>query len=134
MNHKEKTLTIKEVAGFLNISNQMVYNLIRDKKIEAFKVGSAIRVLSSDLFAYIAQQKLDFHSVEETIENSDENIFLVNNLNFKRDDFQLYDICFQIPRGKILTILGPSGSGENSAFKSPGRNQSQQQRFCLPGF
>ncbi len=114
----EQTLTIKEVAKFLNISNQMVYNLIRDKEIEAFKVGSAIRVLYSDLLAYVEKQKQEFHKNCETIENTDENIFLVKNLNFHREEFQLKDISFEIPRGKILTILGASGSGKTMLLKA----------------
>ena len=118
MNQNNRTLTIKEVAQFLNISNQMVYNLIHDKKIDAFKVGSAIRILYSDLQSYIDQQKSAFRGSSETIENSDENIFLVKNLNLKRDNFQLQDISFQIPRGRILTILGPSGSGKTLLLKS----------------
>ncbi|MDA3957948.1 ATP-binding cassette domain-containing protein [Oceanispirochaeta sp.] len=125
MTHKDKTLTIKEVAEFLNISNQMVYNLIRDRKIEAFKVGSTIRILDSDLFAYIEQQKLDFHGSDEALENSDENLFVVKKLNFRREEFQLQDISFQIPRGKILTILGPSGSGKTMLLKAlAGINQN----------
>jgi len=118
MNHKERTLTIKEVAEFLNISNQMVYNLIRDRKIEAFKVGSAIRILSTDLMNYIEQQKQEFHAPDQGIVNSDENLFLVSRLNFRREDFQLSDISFQIPRGSILTILGLSGSGKTMLLKS----------------
>lgn len=115
---QDKTMTIKEVAVFLNISNQMVYNLIRDRKIEAFKVGSAIRVLSSDLHRYIAEQKKIFHSNSESIQNSDENIFMVHGLNFKREEFQLTDISFSLPRGKILTILGQSGSGKTMMMKA----------------
>jgi len=118
MNQKERTLTIKEVAEFLNISNQMVYNLIKDRKIEAFKVGSAIRVLSHDLMNYIENQKKDFLAGDEGISNSDENLFMVSHLNFKREDFQLRDINFQIPRGSILTILGASGSGKTMLLKS----------------
>ncbi|MBF9014981.1 MULTISPECIES: ATP-binding cassette domain-containing protein [unclassified Oceanispirochaeta] len=118
MIHKDKSLTIKEVAQFLNISNQMVYNLIRDKKIEAFKIGSAIRILSSDLYAYIERQKELFHSPEESIENSDENIFLVKNICFRREQFQLENISFEIPRGKILSVIGPSGSGKTMLLKS----------------
>jgi multiple sugar transport system ATP-binding protein len=118
MTHKDKSLTIKEVAQFLNISNQMVYNLIRDKKIEAFKIGSAIRILSSDLYAFIKRQKELFHSPEERIENSDENTFLVNNICFRREQFQLENISFEIPRGKILSVIGPSGSGKTMLLKS----------------
>ena len=118
MSQKERTLTIKEVAEFLNISNQMVYNLIRDKKIEAFKVGSAIRVLSTDLNGFIERQKEEFHSPDQGISNSDENLFLVSRLNFKREEFQLKDISFRIPRGSILTILGSSGSGKTMLLKS----------------
>jgi excisionase family DNA binding protein len=114
----EQTLTIKEVAKFLNISNQMVYNLIRDKEIEAFKVGSAIRILYSDLLAYVEKQKLEFHKNSETIENTDENIFLVKNLNFHREEFQLKHINFEFPRGKILAILGASGSGKTMLLKA----------------
>jgi multiple sugar transport system ATP-binding protein len=115
---QDKTLTIKEVAGFLNISNQMVYNLIRDRKIEAFKVGSAIRILYSDLQSYIDEQKKLFHRDSEAIENSDENIFMVSGLNYKREEFQLTDISFSLPRGKILTILGQSGSGKTMMMKA----------------
>ncbi|MDC7233053.1 MAG: ATP-binding cassette domain-containing protein [Spirochaetales bacterium] len=127
MTHKEKSLTIKEVAQFLGISNQMVYNLIKDKKIEAFKVGSAIRILSSDLYAYIERQKELFHSPREGIENSDENVFMVHNICFRREQFQLENISFTIPRGKILSVIGPSGSGKTMLLKAiAGINKAEQ--------
>jgi len=118
MKTDDRTLTIKEIARFLNISNQMVYNLIRDRKIEAFKVGSTIRVLHSDLQEYIDRQKREFIDFPETPAAPEEGLFLVNNLNFHREEFQLRNISFSFPRGKILTILGSSGSGKTMLLKT----------------
>ncbi|MBN2440832.1 MAG: helix-turn-helix domain-containing protein, partial [Spirochaetales bacterium] len=60
MSQEDRALTIKEVAKFLNISNQMVYNLIKHNDLEAFKIGSAVRILSSDLQSYVKKQKNEF--------------------------------------------------------------------------
>jgi len=118
MGSKDKTMTIKEVADYLNISNQMVYNLIRDRKLEAFKVGSALRILPEDLQEYIDDQKREFLKSDHPVENSDENIFLVDKLSFRREEFQLRDISFSMPRGRIMSLLGPSGSGKTMLLKA----------------
>ncbi|MBN1500337.1 MAG: ATP-binding cassette domain-containing protein [Spirochaetes bacterium] len=106
-------MTTKEVADYLNISNQMVYNLITDGELPAFKVGSASRIMFSDLEKYIFQKKDEFITGK-----SDVFRFSVNNLSLKIDDFEIPDMSFSFPKGKILSILGSSGSGKTLLLKA----------------
>ena len=44
-----------ETADFLRVSNQTVYNMIRDGRIKAHKVGREWRFFRSDIAAYVNQ-------------------------------------------------------------------------------
>lgn len=115
----DKALTIKEVAKFLNISNQMVYNLIKDEQITAFKIGSASRILYSDLLNFIQKQKDTYRRSQKGKNyNQQDGLFQIENLSMKKESFLVEDISFQFPAGKILTILGPSGSGKSLILRS----------------
>ena len=46
-----ETLTAEEVARYLRVSRQTVYNLIHAGKIPFFKVGNKVRVKRADLEA-----------------------------------------------------------------------------------
>lgn len=52
--HKEvSALNITETAEYLRVSNQTVYNMIRDGRIKAYKAGREWRFLRSDILAYM---------------------------------------------------------------------------------
>ncbi len=42
----------------------------------------------------------------------------VKNLSFSYGDFEVKNICFSIEKGKILTLLGPNGSGKTTILKT----------------
>ncbi|OUN67696.1 hypothetical protein B5G12_13625 [Faecalibacterium sp. An58] len=46
-------LNLDETADFLRVSNQTIYNMIRDGRIKAHKVGREWRFFRSDLNAYL---------------------------------------------------------------------------------
>lgn len=54
MNYKEgdKALTTEDACGFLSISRQTLYKLVKSKKIPGRKVGDNYRFLKSDLIRY----------------------------------------------------------------------------------
>ncbi len=47
------TLNLTETAEYLRVSNQTVYNMIKDGRIKAYKVGREWRFLGSDILAYM---------------------------------------------------------------------------------
>ncbi len=49
-------LTIREVAGFLKVTERTIYRLAAAKKIPAFKVGGTWRFSRVDIDAWIKQQ------------------------------------------------------------------------------
>jgi len=109
----DKALTIQEVAQFLNISKQMAYNMVKDQTLEAFKIGSATRIMYSDLLHYVQNQKYFYarrQSGDDIIQNRDN--FIIKNLEIQAGDFHIGQLSFSLPIGKILCILGPSGSGK----------------------
>lgn len=119
MDINDRALTIKEVAKFLNISTQMVYNLIKDESLTAFKIGSASRVLYSDLLDFVNRQKASYSRTHFANKNARASLqFQLNDLSMEKGDFKLSGIGFHFPQGKILTLLGPSGSGKTLLLKS----------------
>lgn len=118
MENNDHAMTIKEVAKFLNISTQMVYNLIKSGKLSAFKIGAASRIMHSDVQAFIRQQKEEFMKTLDKSDSVDASTFTVNQLNMQKGDFRIIDITFALPMGKTLTILGPSGSGKTLLLKA----------------
>ena len=50
---KIDVLNLEETARYLRVSNQTVYNMIRDGRIKARKVGREWRFLWSDIAAYM---------------------------------------------------------------------------------
>lgn len=52
---REKSMwSLEEVAKYLEVSNQTVYNMIRDKRIKAYKVGREWRFHPRDVEGHIA--------------------------------------------------------------------------------
>lgn len=115
---EERALSIQEVATYLSISHQMVYNLIKNDQISSFKVGNAVRVLSSDLQDYIDRQKAVTQAVNTVYENRDMSAFSVQNICNHKGCFNLSKISFSFPLGKTISIVGPSGSGKTFLLKS----------------
>ena len=53
---REKSMwDIDDVARYLEVTNQTVYNMIRDKRIKAYKVGREWRFHPSDIVRHVAQ-------------------------------------------------------------------------------
>ena len=48
-----QTLNLSETAQFLRVSNQTVYNMIREGRIKAYKAGREWRFLRGDILAYM---------------------------------------------------------------------------------
>lgn len=46
-------LNLEETARYLRVSNQTVYNMIRDGRIKAYKVGREWRFLRTDILTYM---------------------------------------------------------------------------------
>ncbi|MCQ8848225.1 helix-turn-helix domain-containing protein [Alteromonas stellipolaris] len=53
----DQILTLKEVAAYLKLTEKTAYRLAADKKLPGFKVGGSWRFKSSDLEAWIENQK-----------------------------------------------------------------------------
>jgi excisionase family DNA binding protein len=114
----DQSLTIKDVAKFLNISTQMVHILIKKGQLKAFKIGSAIRILSSDLMEFVEAQKTEFQNSSGEYWNKDDSLFVIHNLSCHKGNFHLRDINLSFPKNKLLVLLGPSGSGKSMLLQS----------------
>lgn len=119
------TLTVKEVAAFLRVTPQAVYNMIKREEIAAFKVGSAVRVLRADLHSYIERQKKLFAAQVAAYEAPAADVVAARNLcahfgGLPGEDavFSIESVCFEIPRGSTLGVIGPSGSGKTLLLKA----------------
>ncbi len=51
--NREELYTLNEVEGFLKIKQRNLYNLIKEEKIEALKVGREWRISGEALLAFI---------------------------------------------------------------------------------
>ena len=51
--NKEELYTLNEVEGFLKIKQRNLYNLIKEEKIEALKVGREWRISGEALLDFI---------------------------------------------------------------------------------
>lgn len=52
----ETTLTIKEVAEYLSVTERTIYRLLQERKLPAFKVGGSWRFVQADLDNWIKAQ------------------------------------------------------------------------------
>ena len=55
-NAQAEILTIREVAGYLKVTQRTIYRLAAAKKIPAFKVGGTWRFRQVDIDGWIAAQ------------------------------------------------------------------------------
>lgn len=85
---KIEVLNLEETARYLRVSNQTIYNMIRDGRIKAHKVGREWRFFHSDILSYIngssSYESLrmaakggdvsenDFRIIQETLEEEDD--------------------------------------------------------------
>ncbi len=47
-----------------------------------------------------------------------ENILEIKNLSKKYGDFQLKDVCFELPKGMIMGFIGENGAGKTTTIKA----------------
>ena len=52
-------LNLDETADYLRVSNQTIYNMIKDGRIKAYKVGREWKFLRSDIMAYLESTSSD---------------------------------------------------------------------------
>ncbi len=52
-------LNLDETAEYLRVSGQTIYNMIRDGRIKAYKVGREWRFLRSDILTYLESNSTD---------------------------------------------------------------------------
>lgn len=52
-------LNLDETADYLRVSNQTVYNMIKDGRIKAYKVGREWKFLRADIMAYLESTSSD---------------------------------------------------------------------------
>ena len=56
---EDEILTIKQVAGFLKVTERTIYRLAAAKKIPAFKVGGTWRFSRADIDTWIKHQSME---------------------------------------------------------------------------
>lgn len=56
---KPEIMTLYEVGDLLRVSNQTIYNMIRDGRIKGSKVGREWRFLRSDIEAYLSVTEME---------------------------------------------------------------------------
>ena len=80
-------LNLEETAEFLRVSNQTVYNMIRDGRIKAHKVGREWRFLQSDLLAYLdTSSNVTMAAKGGSVDTSDLKIISEEIAKRKKDD------------------------------------------------
>jgi excisionase family DNA binding protein len=50
-------LTVKQAAQTLAVSPRLVYKLVKSGQLQGVRVGSAVRFMESDLWAYVAANR-----------------------------------------------------------------------------
>lgn len=63
-------LTIKQVAGYLRVTERTIYRLAAAKKIPAFKVGGSWRFSRGDIDIWIKQQSMEALDTSQEQENT----------------------------------------------------------------
>lgn len=60
-------LTVPQVARFLRVGRQVVYRMIREKKLPAMKFGRAIRISKRAFAAVLERGYLDAEEVRDAV-------------------------------------------------------------------
>ena len=60
----ESTLTIKELAKYLNVTERTIYNLLERGQLPGFKVGGAWRFKREDINNWIEDNKKMNHKIK----------------------------------------------------------------------
>ena len=73
----ERTLTIKELAKYLNVTERTIYNLLERGELPGFKVGANWRFRKEDIDKWIEQNMIKkgrkfLKSVKNSKEKSDQ--------------------------------------------------------------
>lgn len=55
--HHSSALTVRDLAGFLNVDEKTIYRLAQQGKLPGFKVAGAWRFQFQDVQSWINQQK-----------------------------------------------------------------------------
>ncbi len=114
---QERVMNIKEVAEFFNISTQVVYGLVNNGRLPSFKVGGSMRIMYSDVLRFIQEQKQEFAKTLNG-KNGTPSRLAVHQLSLDLGDFHIRDINFEVPTGKVVGILGGSGSGKTLILRA----------------
>ncbi|RMZ49826.1 helix-turn-helix domain-containing protein [Candidatus Marinimicrobia bacterium PRS2] len=56
----EKTMTIKQIADYLQINRRKVYDEIALGRLTAFKIGRQYRVMYDSLMKYVQLNKVEY--------------------------------------------------------------------------
>jgi excisionase family DNA binding protein len=62
-------LTVKAAAARLGCSPALVYLLCSERKLAHFRLGGTIRLEESDLDAFLAECKIEAHSLREDLKH-----------------------------------------------------------------
>lgn len=57
INTQERLFTLQEVADYLRVSRQTIYNYVTAKKLSATKLSKEYRVTESELRAFLERNK-----------------------------------------------------------------------------
>jgi excisionase family DNA binding protein len=57
--HDDEALTVPEVAAWLRVSRNQVFNLIREKRIRSFTIGRNRRITAAAVREYLAAREAD---------------------------------------------------------------------------
>ena len=115
---EQSTWTVKEIADFLKVSQQMVYNLIKAQEFPSFKVGSSVRVLGIDFKNYIERQKSLFSAHGRDAPTPKDGMVQLADFGVHQGSYRLAGINFEFPVGASLGVIGPSGSGKTLLLRS----------------
>jgi excisionase family DNA binding protein len=56
----QRLLSARRVAGILNCSDRLVYQMVQEGKLEAYRIGkSGIRIPEESVLKYLAENKVD---------------------------------------------------------------------------
>ena len=80
-NERPDFLNVSEVADLLSVSNQTIYNMIRDKRLRPIKIGKEWRFMKKDIDSIINNTEDDLQMAARNLkeEISDEELKLLQD-------------------------------------------------------